>query len=248
MVVSILLIKLIADKNYLGYIVVGIASAGFSAFLATKLSILSVLLVFVTFPFLSVLDNKIIQLRMSRKKVRFAALVSILFPGIVFLSIYILLYKVNLLDRFMHFYASADLVTVLLSGRNILATEAINAYIYDYSTVAMLFGSGEFWFGMESASKLVEIDPIDILMTYGLFGVLIVYGFFLVVVINCLHHMNTNPFSKFVAFTIILLIGISFTAGHVVYSGLGAYLIAALFALGSVEYRPAESLNRRGDP
>ena len=47
---------------------------------------------------------------------------------------------------------------------------------------------------------------------------------------------KNNPYSKFVILTLLLLLSISLTAGHVVYSASAGYLIGGLAALGSFRH------------
>jgi hypothetical protein len=237
LVVSIILMKLIVEARYFWYIAVGLISTMLSVLLATKVTILSVLLLFISFPFLSVVDRRLLNFRLSRKKFKFAALISVLFPAVVFSSVYILLYEINLIGRLEFFYSTADFVDVAMSGRNLLAADAWSIFSRDYSTIATFFGRGEYWDGSLDSSKLVEIDPVDILMTYGLIGLCLVYGFFTAIMVQVAGNVQHNPFGKYVLFTTVLLMGISFTAGHVVYSGTGGYLLAALLALGTLNSR-----------
>ena len=76
---------------------------------------------------------------------------------------------------------------------------------------------------------MVEIDAIDYLMTYGIVGVLIAYGFVVFVMLSSL--ANRNNFSGFLIFISLLLMAISLTAGHVWNSGTAGIFIAALFAM-----------------
>ena len=237
LVVSIILMKLIVEARFFWYIAVGLIATMLSVLLATKVTILSVLLLFISFPFLSVMDRRLLNFRLSRKKLRFAALISVLFPAVVFSSVYILLYEINLIGRLEYFYSTADFVDEAMSGRTLLAADAWSIFSRDYSTIATLFGRGEYCDGSLDASQLVEIDPVDILMAYGLIGLCLVYGFFTAIMVQVAMNVQHSPFGKYVLFTTVLLMGISFTAGHVVYSGTGGYLLAALLALGTLNAR-----------
>lgn len=237
LVVSMVLIKSVVEARYFIYVLVGLISVILSVLLATKVTILSVLLLFIVFPFLTVIDVRLMSLYLSKRKFVFATVISVLFPIVVFSSIYVLLYEIRLIDRLEYFYSSADFIDVAMSGRNLLAVEAWGIFSGEYSVTAILFGSGQYWHGSPEVSKLVEIDPLDFLMTYGLIGLLVVYGFFVAVISKIVMNVHNNLYAKYVSFTAILLMGISFTAGHVVYSGTGGYLIAGLLALGTFNSR-----------
>ena len=92
---------------------------------------------------------------------------------------------------------------MVLSGRNILACEAWNIFSTEYSATSMLFGSGQYWGENASLGKLVEIDPIDVVMSYGIVGIQIVYGFYLATTFKCAARSHCNPFRKYILFLLL---------------------------------------------
>jgi uncharacterized membrane protein len=101
----------------------------------------------------------------------------------------------------------------------------------NYSLLSMILGEGLHWTDNMPHGGIVEIDIIDTLMTYGILGVLLVYGFLFLIIYKTYFNKN-HAGSKATVLLLLLLTGISLTAGHVIFSGVSAPLIAGALAYG----------------
>lgn len=142
---------------------------------------------------------------------------------------YVALYS-NLPQRLSYFYDRVDLLTLIFSHRNIWAIDALNIFTHKYSIYQVLFGDGKNWYVFISNDKMVEIDLIDFLMTYGICGVLIVYGFLMYLLLK-LFKNKYNPYRVYLIIAILLIIAISLTSGHILNSGIAGAQLAALLSL-----------------
>ena len=128
-----------------------------------------------------------------------------------------------------------DLLTLVFSHRNIWAVEAWDAFLNQYTIFEQLFGSSKVWYMYITGEKSVEIDPIDFLMSYGIFGVSLVTVFFIFVLTQLFKHKKNNPYFSYLLFAYLLLLGLSLTSGHILNSGIAGASIGALFALSTYQ-------------
>jgi hypothetical protein len=200
--------------------------------LTSKVSILASLLIFLTFPLIKA-SEKISLLRVAKDDFHFSLIITVVFPLLAMAVIYYAFYFSSLFDRISFFYYRMDLVSLLLSGRNNLAYEAIEVFYKEYSIIEALFGVGQEWFRYMSGNKMVEIDFVDFIMTYGLFGIIISYGFFVFLLSRNFVAKKKNKYFGYCFFMTLLLIGISLTSGHILNSGVSGALIGSLMSLSS---------------
>lgn len=219
---SIILMYHIKKQQFVKYMSFGLMFIFLALLTATKVAILSSLMVFMFFPIISFISRSR-YLRIPKKETYFLLLVLLLFPIVSYASIYFVLIEINLLDRLSHFYQRTDLITTILSGRNERVSDSIASYTYDYTILEWFFG--------RASAVMSEIDTVDVLVMYGITGVVLVYGFFVFRLIICLKSSSVYEYSGYVFFMIILLLMISTTAGHIVYSGTAGPLIAALLSM-----------------
>jgi len=231
---ALVMMQFMVNGRRRAFLLFAVAAVGVSALATSKVTMLSSLILFLAFPIINGIDRKS-RGTFKRKDKRFLLLVAVVVPLVGFAGISYALFEMNLFSRLAYYYSQTDLLTVILSQRNIWATQAMKAFGSQYSFFEWLFGSSRQWWMCISGTKLVEIDLIDILMTYGITGVVIMYGFFISILYRILKARNRNPYALYVAFTLFLMIGISVTAGHIVYSGIIGPLIGAMAALGSLE-------------
>jgi len=148
-------------------------------------------------------------------------------------AIFYALYESNLIDRLSYFYQKLDLISIIFSNRNIWAAEAYDAFVNDYSFFQWFFGTGSNWWSFISENKIIEIDPFDFLMSYGIVGLIGTFGIIVGIIIDSIVNRKQNTYFHYIAFTIFLLLGMSTTAGHVFNSGTAGFLIAIVLAFGS---------------
>ncbi|WP_162984602.1 O-antigen ligase family protein [Poseidonibacter antarcticus] len=236
---AIVSMKYLEDNNIKYFFVSGILLLISSIFLASKVSLLGSIILFFFFPLLKAFKN-MSNFKLPKSDFINANIILVTVPILAIVGIYYTLYEINLIDRLSYFYEKLDLITLIFSSRNIWAEEAYNAFINHYSFIEYLFGSGRGYFEFISDDRLVEIDPIDFLMNYGIIGLLITFGIIFFILFETIIKRKLNKYSIYVIFTIFLLLGISSTAGHVFNSGTAGFLIAILLALGS--YRNKQKL------
>ncbi|MEA2019016.1 MAG: O-antigen ligase family protein [Campylobacterota bacterium] len=231
---AIIMFKLIEEDSYLKFFIFGIVLIAMGGLLASKVSILGAIILFFFFPLLKAFKN-FKNFKIPKKDFIYANLMLLSVPIISAYGIYYVLYESNLINRLSYFYEKLDFVTFIFSSRNIWAEEAINVFSNTYSIINIFFGTGVEWFKYISGNKLVEIDPIDFLMNYGVIGFSIVFGTIFYIIFTVIK--NNNPYSIYITFTIFLLLAISSMGGHILASGTSGFLIALLMALGKYDVR-----------
>lgn len=227
---AILQMQLLQQNEYKLFLVVGFSMLAMAALLTSKVSIIASTLIMLLFPLMKAFED-MRCLRMQKKDFLFSIFILLIMPIVIGYSVYYALYESNLISRLSYFYERMDLITLILSSRNVWAAEAMDIFFNKYSFLECLFGTGKDWFIYISENKLVEIDLIDFLMAYGLVGVLFSYGFLFYIIIKLIKNKVNNPYFWYLLFLMFLIIGMSLTSGHVINSGVAAALIGSLFAL-----------------
>lgn len=225
---AILQMYFIEQRKYLNFLFVGILMMAMGALLTSKVSILASILISLFFPLIKS-SEKLKVLKINKKDFKYSFAILSILPLLSLGLIYYALYVSNLMDRFSFFYDKVDIVTLLLSQRNIWALEAIHIFINNYTLSDYIFGMGIEWYKFISENKAVEIDIIDFTMAYGLLGFLLSYGFFVFVLIKSILCKN-NRFRKYIIFISLLILTISCTGGHIFNSGTAGFLIAIVLA------------------
>jgi len=227
---AIVLMYNLEKKDYKNFFLFSMLMLGIAALLTSKVSILGTILIIFTFSLINII-REIENFQLSKKSFIFFNLVlvilPILFSGMVFYALYIS----NLIERLTYHYNKIDLLTLILSHRNIWAKEAWDTFLNHYTLIEYLFGNGKEWYIFITDNKLVEIDIIDFLMSYGIFGVLYVTSFLTYIFILLFKNRHKNPYFGYLLFTYFLMLGLSLTSGHIINSGIAGAIISALFAL-----------------
>jgi len=232
---AILQMYFLEQRKYLKFLLISILMLSMGGLLTAKVAILASILITLGFTLIKA-SEKLKHLKINIIDFKFSLIILVLLPIISFIFIYYALFVSGLINRFSYFYNKLDIITFLLSKRNIWAIEAIHSFYDKYSIFNVFFGASKNWFQFISGNKMVEIDILDFLMTYGIVGVVLSYGFlFLLLFKNYLNKLN--PYKRYISFTIILLIGISCTSGHVLASGTAGFLIACLLSLVNYKRR-----------
>ncbi|RAJ93630.1 O-antigen ligase family protein [Aliidiomarina maris] len=224
----ILLVHYFSQGKIKYFTIISLCSLIMSASMTSKVSILGILILVSLIP-LVYMFNTSRGLILEKKAFYFNFAAFGFFPVVVSIFAYIALYKSGLFDRIVHLNESG-IMMALLSARDIWAREAMQAYLEVFSFYQILFGMGFEWFEYISQNKSVEIDPIDFLLSYGIFGLFLSYFFFLWVIVFSIL-FNSNGWSNYVGFFCFLLVCVSFTSGHILYSGTAGFLFAAAFSL-----------------
>jgi hypothetical protein len=142
-----------------------------------------------------------------------------------------------LIARIKFFSERYDPLTALLSGRIPRIEEAITVFSTQYSTLEKFFGTGVAGSSNFPVYMLAENDFTDFLMSYGIFGVGFVYSAVLYFLVKLSIFNGQNLYAPYIGFTILLILAISLTSGHVFNSGTAGFLLAILFALTDYKNR-----------
>jgi len=149
----------------------------------------------------------------------------ILFP----ITVYILLFYVGLINRVEFWLKKLDLITFLLSSRNLFAEELINYMFENLSFINFLFG-----YGRPSLRELksAEMDFIDFMFAYGLLGIgLIIFN--ALIWIYKISKINSK-LKNICLISIFYIFTISALSGHVINSTMGAITFGFLISITRV--------------
>lgn len=192
--------------------------------IATKAAMVAAVLLIFAIPLVNE-RNRLLNLTALKLKliVPLVLLASIL--AVVLIPIF---ESTGLLNRFIWFYEKKGVIGIILSGRDefIIAMMSIFERYANFADV--VFGFSKTGLGLLTKNAM-EIDPIDMYLWHGLFGL----AFFLLNAIIFLHvsyqatRLPQSRWAPCVLIINILLIGVSFVAGHIFTSG----MLAPLFGL-----------------
>lgn len=223
-------------KNLIYYSIVSFFLLFAATQLASKVAIIGVLLSIPLIPLIFLFSNStsVVEYKRTDLVKTIAVVTATLFSGIY--AIYYVLYELNLYSRLYYFSKKFDILTLLFSYRNIWAKDMLNIFISKANVIDYLLGFS-YKIYMFNNDKTVEIDCVDIFLVYGFVGILLTYGFLFSTLIRARLDPTDFTINKPLHFTlisiVIILLGVSITAGHVFNSGLGAPYFAAIIALAS---------------
>lgn len=230
-VLSIFLLSdALINKKMKKYLFLSIIILILGVFLSTKVAVLGVVIVIFILPIINFITTKrgFIVNKTSFKILNITFVIFIfLFP----FAIYLVLYKMNLIARLSYWMNKVDYITLFYSGRNLLA-ETIYHYLMKHSTfINSVFGYG-YNDILSITGRSVEINLIDFYMLFGILGVILIYGFFILQFINNIFK-NSQIFiyKPYIQFAIVFLIILSLSSGHIFNSGLAGIMIGALMSL-----------------
>ena len=130
--------------------------------------------------------------------------------------------SIGAVERWSYFYDSGGVERLIFSGRdeywNLLSRE-----FYKSDFPIQLFGMG-------INGKIVERDHLDTLLIFGYLGFFLITSFFLYLLFYAYRYRHNNSLMKVVIFSDLLVLGISYIAGHVWFSAMASVYIALLNA------------------
>jgi len=222
---SLVLIRAIQHDRYGLFLLVASINI-FLAFLSvTKTAMISSIIIALTLPLLKA-SRSIVSLKVNKNDAYFVLFLFFVIPSCLIFAVGYAISETNIFERWSFFYdKSDDLISFMLSGRNFRVEDALSAFTNHFSAIQVIFGIGNGW--------STEIDFFDILMNAGISGVSLTYGFYFFMLHKSIRCIRVNPYSIYSAFIILLLICVSFTAGHTAFSGIAGPLIGALLALAN---------------
>ena len=122
----------------------------------------------------------------------------------------------------------------MLSGRDDRFQQSIVTYTEHYTWSQKLFGGG--WEYPQSYIQshfldigTSEVDYLDILVSYGAFGVLIIYGFWFFILFYLIRQYYKKNISVYIVPSLLsfsLIFFNSFLSGHIIYSALTGFYLA----------------------
>lgn len=164
--------------------------------------------------------------------VGFSALVLGVFTAIEFLK------ELGLWKRLIWLYEEHGLLRVILSGRDEFAQELFNIFS-EHGFFSWMFGLGSatlynHWLPVK---PFAEIDPVDVLITFGFIGLLVTSAIYLYLLKEALSawKKRRSPMTSAAILTYFVLLGLAFTSGHVWLSGMLGPFLALILGLASLE-------------
>lgn len=226
----IVLTHYLQKKSNMKYLFFSLVFIIFGGMLATKTALLGQVLVVCILPLIHFFQTSkgLIINKRSLKLITFGSI--ILLIGLPYLINYVL-YEMNLIARLSYWSEKVDTTTLIFSGRNLLAEEVYDYWVFRGNFFNNLFGYGYNEL-LNVVGRSVEIDAIDLFMVFGILSVLAMYGFF----INQFFKgskSNSKAFiyRPYVRFGILFLLVLSCMSGHVLNSGMAGLLMGAFLSL-----------------
>jgi hypothetical protein len=211
---------------------------------ATKVAMLGMVILFIAIPLMS--ERKRLAV-LDGRKLRFIA--AGLVGGIlIVLFLPSLLREVGLMSRWEFWYKKYDnqLLTLILSGRDIVFGQSLKVLSSNYEPWEYIFGKGYSAFVFHLSHYTlhdisVEMDPADVFYSYGLIGLFGLYGFYFFQLGEGIVRIPDNqyPYAPYSTIFLLVIIGVGIISGHVIFSGLGAMFnglgIAAIYYKSETE-------------
>ncbi len=218
------------NKKIRQYIFLSILILILGVFLSSKVAVLGSAIIIFILPIINFIHTKRDSI-VNRTSFKVLNIVFFIFIFLFPFAIYLVLYKMNLILRLSYWMNKVDYITLFYSGRNLLA-EAIYNFLLKHSTfINTIFGYGYNKI-LSITGRSVEINLVDFYMLFGILGVVLIYGF---IIFQFIKNFNKNSkifiFKPYVQFSIIFLIILSLTSGHIFNSGLAGIMMGALMSL-----------------
>ena len=121
-----------------------------------------------------------------------------------------------------------NILTIILSGRNIDLLKHIKYYNENFNILQFLFG-----YGYLSNMKIIELDLFDTFFSYGMLFFSSIFIFYIYIIIKNRHN------KKIFLFNVIYLL-ISMTSGHVWYNTSSALFFGIINAYIAINKKPYE--------
>lgn len=150
----------------------------------------------------------------------FAIVIALLFPTNPFFV------------RFQEIYARGGLISAITGERNQTVAHALTVYTDQFSFTQKMIGVGktrteqlvgQFY---KYGTKAIEVDPVDLLLQFGLIGFLVFYGIWLTVILRCFKDRNYSALG-----INLLLFALSSLSGHIIFSAFVAIYWSLSFLL-----------------
>ena len=176
----------------------------------------------------------VLRFRASYSQIVISGVILIVLSMLMFAAVKVLM-ETALYDRLMFFYSNGGLTRVLLSGRDSFLLEILPTFTQS-GVADLLFGMGAEKLNSFDKAK-VEIDPVDILFTFGFLLTFLYFGLLSLVLgkVLTLSLLRDDPWHadlKLAAsISICVLLFMSFVAGHVLINGVVTFVWGVTLAL-----------------
>ncbi len=221
---SVFLFYIFETSSPKKYVLFGLGLVFLSLVKASKVSIVGTFLIFILVP---IVNYKLNIRRLKLTDIKYGC-VSLLILILASSGIYYGMEQSGLLDRMIYFYTlfEGNLVTFLLSSRD----EFVAAGLIQFQKsnfFEILFGLGsksaqDLMIPIIGVPKTMEVDFFDILFAHGIIGVVIIFTFMLSCTSIAYKRWKMQGDVKFLMLVVcnLLVLVISFTAGHVFTGGM----------------------------
>ena len=195
--------------------------------ISSKTGILGMLLLMVLIP----LERPTNQFDL--RKFKKLSLLLFLYIPLLFSATWLVIKQTSVYNRLTYFWDKLDFWTFLFSHRNHFFIDAYKVYQDKYSAVEKWIGVGQYKYEQLNNSKIIEIDIGDLFFANGYLGLLLFLTLWgdLAVKSWMLSKTKKHSYANFVFLMLVLLLGISSIAGHVINSGMSGVFIGFLFSL-----------------
>ena len=226
------------QHSMLSYFLFSLFNIATGVLISTKTSILSSILLSILIP---IAFNRKSVFKLTPIKVSATIIILSLMVYVTILSIDTLK-STGLWQRIEWFYHEHGLIRVILSGRELFVRDLLA--IYNQSNwYELLFGLStatlqNFWLPLKTSA---EIDPVDTLVTFGLFGLAIALYTQVYLLFSAIRFWKKDNKSiasaSFVS--LLLLEALAFTSGHIWLSGMVGPFIGLLMGLSYIKFTEA---------
>lgn len=155
-------------------------------------------------------------------RLRLLLLAAVLLLLLLLLLLYFtsLLQWVGIYDKLLFSYQQRGMAGIILSSRDYYLVRNFTAVSEYYPEWLQLFGVGQAGVSLLLKKYFIELDVFDLLLFYGLAGVLLYALSFWRIMLLTMHRVANTPAAAPVLMLNILLLLVSLLAGHVMTSGM----------------------------
>lgn len=145
---------------------------------------------------------------------------------------------VDIIQRQMYFIdlRSENFMSYILSGRNEFLVAAYDSFKQNFSIRRLIFGTGSYLYQLEIGTyfstrvfKNIEMEIFDFLFGYGIYGVLITFGYMGNLIIRSLNRYNIKEKLPYLISILMMLIFSTF-GGHVLLDAMPSTLLVTCIA------------------
>lgn len=224
------------NKSLILYVISSLVFIGLAILKITKVAVIGSVLVSASIPLFDVARG-LLSFRLYSLRAPIIAGATLLILVAASPVAIDLILRTGIMNRIEYFLDKHGALYVIFSGRHEFLAEFITEVWFQFSFVEYLFGPGRYEM-LERLGHPVEIDLFDIAGGFGMAGVILYYGFFIVRGIQAFLAARSKDEYGLIAFIIVAFtFAISLTAGHVIYSGMAAPFFALSLGFLLSRYR-----------